>query len=165
MQPLKPFYFSGVFVGLFLIGCSGGSDADQVDIYGVSGKITMSGSPVANATVTFSPKEKQPLAMARTDANGQYTLTTNDANDGAAAGDYIVLVTKSAPGAGGDSESAMHEAMNSGKDANAAMHDAAKAAKESASLLPEKYSIADQSDLNATVKTSGKNEFNFELKP
>ena len=164
MQSLKPYFSAALFSVLFLIGCSGGDDdADRVPVFKVSGKITMNGSPVANAIVTFSPLKEQPVAYGRTSGNGQYTLTTYEAGDGAASGDYIVLVSKSTGGGEEVSEEAMHKAIGAGKDPSSMMHSASKK-KDATSLLPEKYASSNDSDLTATVTESGQNEFSFDLK-
>lgn len=163
MSPLKPFCSIGLLIGVALfVGC--GSDEDHQDVHKVSGVITMNGAPVANAIVTYSPKEKQPVAMGRTDSKGQYALTTYDANDGAVAGAYVILVSKSGGGPDTKSESAMHDALSSGKGVGN-MHAAAKSGGASDSLLPQKYGVPNKSDLTATVKTNEDNKFDFDLKP
>lgn len=155
-----------VFVGfclasVLLAGCSRGGSADRKPVYAVTGKVTMSGGPVANALVTFSPKQKQPVAIGKTDANGQFTLTTYDGGDGAAEGEFVVLVTKnsSAPPAGPPA----HDPSKP-FDSRAA-HAQQSAAQATEAGLPQKYSRIDQSDLLAKVQKSGKNDFSFDLKP
>lgn len=148
---------------LALLGCSGGSGGAQ-KVYRVTGKITMNGGPVANAAVSFSPLDKQPVAVGRTNASGDYTLTTYVAGDGAAAGKFTVLVYKD--GGGGDAPVSGHEAYNSGVFDPGASHAAnKKAGGGSTSALPAKYGAADQSDLKAEVKPGGPNKFDFDLKP
>jgi hypothetical protein len=152
-----------------IVGCGPGGvgSGDQQDVYPVTGKITMNGAPVAGATVTFSPQQGQPVAYGRTNSSGEYALTTYEANDGAAEGDYIVLVAKSAGGGSeGPSEEEMHEAMTSGEDIQPGGHGAAGGGDESAgSLLPEKYSSQADSGLTATVTSDGENKFDFDLQP
>jgi hypothetical protein len=147
---------------LSIVGCSGGAKSDRKPVFKVTGKVMMSGGPVANAMVTFSPKQKQPVAIGRTDNNGQFTLTTYDAGDGAAEGEYVALVSKStatapvAPTAHDPSKPAFDSRSAHGQQASG------QAAEVG---LPEKYSRINQSDLIAKVEKSGKNDFNFELKP
>lgn len=128
----------------------------------------MSGGPVANAVVVFSPKEKQPVATGRTDDTGHYVVTTYDDGDGAAAGRYAVLVIKqSGGGSGGGASIGGHNPDNPNAPFASPSHAVGRRGKtvsRSTSTLPEKYSNADQSDLKATVK-EGENELNFELKP
>jgi hypothetical protein len=151
-------------------GCGGGG-GDQVPVYPVSGTITIAGNPVANAVVTFSPEAKQPVAMGRTDTSGKYTLTTYDANDGAAVGEYKVMVTKAAPSTSG-SATALHDPNNPraatefSQQAHAAARKAGAGDGASDALLPEKYSRKGETDLRATVTEDGaKNAFDFDLQP
>jgi hypothetical protein len=150
---------------LFLAGCSGGSSEGRVEVYPVTGKITLNGAPVANAIVSFSPTGEQPAATGRTDGKGVYSLTTYDAGDGAAAGEYEVLVVK-------ESVSPAASAAPGGHDPNARVstpsvqHSArgGRAAAGSGSALPDKYSRRGQSGLEAKVTANGKNTFDYDLK-
>lgn len=157
-----------LFAGVW--GCGGGSEG-QVPVYPVSGTVKMAGNPVANAVVTFSPEADQPVAMGRTDSSGKFSLTTYDANDGAALGDYKVMVTKSAPSASATSV-ATHDANNPAASsvnmtgAHAAARKAGGSAAGSAeALLPVKYSRKGETDLRATVAEDGENVFDFDLQP
>jgi hypothetical protein len=85
-------------LGLVFLACSafvgcGGSGAAKTAK--VSGKVTDSGgAPVNNATVTLTAtggKAYQPSGS--TGADGTYTLSTFDTNDGAPPGDYILALT------------------------------------------------------------------------
>jgi hypothetical protein len=160
-------WFAVLVIGLSVAGCTGGAvgSGDRQPVFKVKGKITMAGGAVPNAFVSFSPKGKQPVATGRTGTDGTYTLTTYDGGDGAAAGDYVVLVTKvsaSPPTTtlGG------HDPKNipSGASMHAAQN-AAAAAGDAGSTLPEKYGRREQSDPNTTVKSSNDNVLDFDLKP
>lgn len=146
---------------LLMVGCSRGASADRKPVYAVTGKVTMSGGPVANALVTFSPKQKQPVAIGRTDPNGQFKLTTYDGGDGAAEGEFVVLVTKTSSSAA--SGPPAHDPSKPFNSEAAHAQQASGQAEEA--TLPPKYSRIDQSDLVAKVQKSGKNDFSFELKP
>lgn len=154
-------------LSLTLVGCGGDGavgSAPKIKTYKATGKITMNGAAVASAMVTFSPSGQQPAATARTDNDGKFALTTYDPGDGAAEGEYKVMVTK---------EGAPASSGPTGHDPNkppsgAAMHAARQSTGGSAAaagLLPAKYSSAATTDLNATVDPKETKEYNFDLKP
>lgn len=162
--------FGTLLLALCLAGCGGGDGGDRVAVFPVSGTVMMSGNPVANATVTFSPEADQPVAMARTDNAGKFTLTTYDANDGAAAGDYKVMVTKAVGLAPRVTSATTHNANDPTSSVNAGeLHSAARqsgnATGDSGALLPAKYSSKGDTDLRATVTEDGENDFEFDLQP
>jgi len=77
-----------------LAGCSK-KDADRLDVHPVAGQVTFNGKPAAGALGVFHPKapgagELRPNA--RVDQQGNYSLSTYSAGDGAPAGDYAVTV-------------------------------------------------------------------------
>ena len=157
---------AGLSLGaLLLAGCLGsGEDGEQVDVYEVSGTVTMAGGPVANASVIFSPKEKQPVAMGRTNASGEFTLTTYEEGDGAAAGQYEVLVSKHSV------KKSASIPQHDPKNPNAYVpptHSGPQGAAggTSSSGLPAKYGNAGQSGIMQTVKPEGENNFQIELTP
>src|SRR5438067_2166344 len=96
--------FQYMVVGLLL----GAAGCGSSNIAPVSGKVTLDGKPLANATVIFEPisseKNPGPGSTAKTDENGQYTmqLMTGRAN-GALVGKHKVMIT-AYPG-GGDAPS------------------------------------------------------------
>ena len=146
---------------LFLAGCGAGAavgEGVRQPVYPVSGKITYNGKSVSDAVVTFSPRGKQRMAYARTDSEGKYQLTTYVENDGAAAGDYQVLVVKDSPVA---APPVMH---NPNFDPTKAAEKPTGEAPASRSLLPVKYASLKTTDLKATVKADGPNEIPLDLK-
>ncbi len=147
------------------LGCGGGSSGG-VPVYPVSGTVTMDGGPVAGAAVTFAPKENQPAAAGRTDSQGNFVLTTYTGGDGAAEGEYVVLVRKyaeSAPSSSND-EDAGHR-----HQPGAAVVDPGHGAKgkqdadETGNLLPGNFGNKDTSPLSATVTKDGDNKFELKL--
>jgi len=146
-------------------GCSGAEgDAGRAPVHEVSGKVTLGGKPLTDAVVTFSPKGQYPAAVGRTDSSGTFTLTTYEPGDGAAAGDYVVLVVKE-PRSSGDPAPAhgAHGGPASSGNPAAAHAQARKNAPQSE--VPAKYGLTDQSGLAATVTDDGDNTFNFDLQP
>jgi hypothetical protein len=80
------------FVFLLAIGCGGGLDTASV-----TGIITLDGEPLANASVTFSPKAtngEAPASNGATDSTGAYNLTVTTTRDkGAVIGRHTVTIT------------------------------------------------------------------------
>ena len=76
-------------------GCSKSGEGRQ-PTFAVTGKVLDGSKPVANATVVFHPVgDAGPKPHGKTDANGEFKLTTydgDDGDDGAPAGKYKVTV-------------------------------------------------------------------------
>ncbi|HEY2250436.1 MAG TPA: carboxypeptidase-like regulatory domain-containing protein [Planctomycetaceae bacterium] len=154
-----------VIVGsLVVAGCGGRVAAKNVAVFKVTGTVTYQGKPLPQAIVTFSPKERQPVAFGTTNDKGEFTLTTYNTDDGAAAGSYGVVVSKagsSGATTAGESTDAGHSA--DGSAVPEAGHDASSS-PTSASLIPADYSDATKTPLKATVDPSAENKFAFEIK-
>ncbi|NCY17537.1 MAG: carboxypeptidase regulatory-like domain-containing protein [Actinobacteria bacterium] len=142
-------------LGLFLStpGCSSGPKRPAT--VKVSGKVTMNGTPVPRATVSFQPTAPGGrAAVGITDDAGQYALTTFTAGDGAVAGDYGVAIVKMEEGA----------AAGAGT-ANTDQYIPPEGMKEpppAKSLIPTRFNNPRESGLRASVG-SGSDTFNFEL--
>ena len=77
-----------------LSGCSNKA-ADRLDVHPVAGQVTFNGKPAAGALVVFHPKDPTVGELkpnARVDQQGNYSLSTYSAGDGAPAGEYTVTV-------------------------------------------------------------------------
>jgi hypothetical protein len=84
-------------VGLLAVGLSScGLTDTRKPTFAVTGKVVDHGKPVPHATVVFHPADDAgPDAVkprGTTTADGTFTLTTYDGNDGAPAGEYRVTV-------------------------------------------------------------------------
>jgi hypothetical protein len=137
------------------LGCGGGGTGLDGTVP-VSGTVTQKGTSLAGATVTFAPTgQGARAASAITDANGQFTLTTLTAGDGAFPGDYQVTVIKTET----------IGKVYTPEEANAyyAEHQTQPPAPEIKNMLDEKYADATTSGLTASVKRGEKNEFTFAL--
>ena len=128
--------------------------------YKSSGTVTLDGTPVERATITFYPLDGQKPANATTDANGNYELTSFNAGDGATPGSFGVAIQKfpaieieTIPGG-----TPYDESMNTDEGPSP------DSEKDPVNELPEKYSNHEKSGLSATVVTDGENVFTFELK-
>ncbi|NBV46767.1 MAG: hypothetical protein EBR86_14295 [Planctomycetia bacterium] len=134
-------------------GCSGGPKRPAT--IKVSGKVTMGGTPVPRATVSFQPTGTGGrAAVGVTDDAGQYSLTTFTAGDGAIAGDYGVAIVKMEEGG----------AAGAGT-ANTDQYIPPEGMKEpppAKSLIPTRFNNPRESGLRASVG-SGSDTFNFEL--
>ncbi len=114
-------------ISLIFVGCGGGEY--RTSTHTVRGKLTDGLKPVAHAQVVFHPvggSAETPKPRGKTDANGEFTLTTYDGNDGAPAGQYKVSVT---------------QLLADPKNPDAGP----------TNRLPAKYENPDQSGLTATV--------------
>ena len=155
---------SGILTVIMLVatlctGCGNPAEEGRVDVYPVTGTITYAGGPVADALVSFSPDEEgQPVATGRTNATGQFTLTTYEAGDGAAAGSYTVIVTKVAAPASTSAEPAHDAEASAYSQVDVGAHGAqgAGADEGGGSLLPQP-----STPLKATVTADGDNEFDL----
>lgn len=82
---------------LVVAGCSQ-SDDGRMQVYPVTGKVTVGGQPAEGAEVVFygaTPDLKGPGTIppvGTTDANGEFSLTSYEPDDGAPAGKFQVTV-------------------------------------------------------------------------
>jgi hypothetical protein len=131
-------------------GCGGASK--RPPLAKVSGKVLYNGEPLGNATVVFqladgsAPRRSEGL----TDADGSFTLTTYNTDDGAIIGSNIVTVSKKGGGTGQRVMTPADLAAMGG-------------APPSEDQLPEKFADPKTSGLKYEVE-AGKNEFEIALK-
>ena len=131
-------------VSVFLSGCGGGSKGPTT--VGAKGVVKYKGEGVPNLTVVLTPEGKGMMATAKTDAKGNFVLTTNTPNDGAMAGKYKVGI-KFVP----DEIPAMPGFPGA-------------PTKPPESPIPKKYSDPATSNLVVTVdKDASKNNFPLDL--
>ncbi len=164
-------------LGLLLL-CGCGSDG-RPPTFPVSGAVTLDGKAVEGASITFISAENPSLsASGRSDASGNYQLTTFDAGDGAVEGTFKIRVTKYASEAEVSpydtaSTTAVDTEELSGEDAAAAISAGYgqnyegppqrgwKPPKQS-NGVPDKYADPDKSGLTYKV-VNGPNTHNIEL--
>ena len=154
-----------VLLAIMLSGCGGdtGKGKPRAKVYKTKGKVTFLGSPVVSAVVSFSPKGDQPAAIGRTNDSGEFVLTTYAAGDGAAAGEFTVMVMLIDSG---DAEKtpAIAHAKNQAEYVPTDTHNAKKAGKSSGNVLPAKYADPKSSTLTAKVESGKDNNFVFDVK-
>lgn len=136
----------------FLGGCGPSRKPGEKPTFPVTGEVTYKGKPLAGASIFFmSHDEGTQQAFGTTDEQGRFQLTTYNQNDGAAEGSYNVVVKKfTSVGGGGSGGEEMDLEIG--------------AKIQPKSLIPTRYNSADTTDLAATVKSGGDNNFKFELK-
>src|SRR5262245_13124602 len=125
---------------MLLLACSGcGSSGPEIAY--VSGRVTMDGKPLANATVVFIPENGRP-AGARTDADGNYVLNFTEDRRGAIPGMNTIRITTRREA----------EQDENGKTTTPASRE----------TIPMRYNEA--STLTFTVEPKKRNVANFDLK-
>jgi hypothetical protein len=139
-------------------GCGPAGNAVGPPLHPVSGTVKLNGQPVAGADVVFQLKEDSRSSFGRTDANGQYSLTTRTGSDGAPEGDYVVAISKVETPAEDPSKFIPQEDKRYNPFAGKSV-----AATPPKSTLPSKYGDAKTSGLTARVN-AGKNTLDFDLK-
>lgn len=146
-----------------LVGCRGGGDGyrPRAKVYKVTGKITYLGSPLIGAAVSFSPVGDQPAAVAKTNDSGQFSLMTYSPGDGAAAGEYKVVVVVVDSGAEAETPQKAHYADGKVPNTHAAIM---TKGKSGGNVLPAKYGDLKQTPLKATVDPNNLKPIEFDLK-
>jgi hypothetical protein len=122
---------------LIFPGCS----SSGPEIASVSGRVTMDGKPLANATIVFTPENGRPSG-ARTDQNGNYALNFTEGRSGAIPGPNTVYIST---------------VRDAEKDENGKT-----LVTESKETVPMEYNAA--SKLTFTVEPRKKNIADFDLK-
>ena len=163
----KILYPSVVVLALMsAVGCSGSKDPNRPKTFPVSGVVTLGGTPVDGATVTFQLADHKGSSVGTTDASGKYQLSTFGGNDGARPGDYKISIVKyDRPAAqalipGKLAPGGIDEKTYTGPETAGASQPAAPK-----NLLPEKYANVATSQLTAKVNETGKNQADFKLEP
>lgn len=121
----------------------------------VSGTVTLNGKAIEGADVVFNPESEGRAASAKSDASGKFHLTTLEPHDGAQPGSYKVSISKKEminPMTAEEAEEWFHK------------HSGPPPPRKIKNDLPEKYADDKTSGLTATVKESGDNKIDFELK-
>jgi hypothetical protein len=126
-------------------GCSK-RRGNRPQTFPVTGVVTMGGKPLAGATVMFNPVASDGSgAIALTDEQGRFKLTTFDSGDGAVVGEYRVAFVKTI------------FPKQEGVDPMVAMSGDPK------NVLPLKFADSEKSGFTATVAERPDNTFDFSL--
>lgn len=76
-------------ISLLLASCGGGA-SDGPETVDAKGTVTIDGTPTGKLSVAFIPASGGKIATGETDAQGNFTLMTNEPGDGAVVGSYKV---------------------------------------------------------------------------
>lgn len=135
-----------VAASLVTAGGCGKRRGNRPQTFPVTGVVTMGDGPLAGATVMFNPVASGGSgAIALTDEQGRYKLTTFDSGDGAVAGEYRVAFVKTI------------YPKQEGVDPMVAMSGDPK------NVLPLKFADSATSGFTATVVEGPNNTFDFAL--
>lgn len=134
---------------LWNCGCGGtlAEPRDRPKRVSAIGVVSYKGVPVEGAIVVFTPEGEGVGALGRTDAKGQFSLTTFLPDDGAVPGSYHVSVRK----------------VEIDAPPPQATEDAVAPPTVERSVLPDKYADPQLSGLKGTVADGTTNEFTFDL--
>lgn len=145
-------FFSGLVCAAMMCGCGGPSDPDRPDTTPVSGVVSYQGAPLEGATVTFKPSTTDgKAAFGKSDADGKFSLTTFEADDGVIPGEYNVTVTK------------MEVVESKAVPEDDPNYDPNYLEPEPKSLIPEKYGDSAKSGLTASVGSESIQDLKLEL--
>ena len=152
-------YVASIIFCFALVVAISGCGNDPFPVQPVSGTVLHNGEPLAEATVTFVPREAGGRsASGVTLADGTLELTTAGATrKGALIGDYIVYISKEFP-VDAQGRRTTFEAI---EEATAHLEMHISRQPRMVSEIPARYSDA-RSPLQATVQR-GQNSFVFEL--
>ena len=141
------------FLG-FLSGCGPSSQIEG--LVPASGVVFYDGTPVAQATVIFSPtfsgKNARPVS-ATTDEKGHFSMMTLNPGDGAFPGEYVVTIAKTE-----QMGEPKKETMPDGKVVERGRTD-----ERIREMLPVKYKEAKTSGLTITIPEKGDKNIEFKL--
>jgi hypothetical protein len=153
---------------LTVIGCGGPpqSDYSKVDLLSVDGTVTLDGSPLANAVITFENPEDSTFAYALTDSSGGYELRFDSVMMGCTPGTKLVRIstTRRIPGLnGGEGEGEEGGGEGEGDLGEGEMGEEGGEVQVSTSggeQVPSQYNR--ESELEVEV-SSGNQHFDFDL--
>ncbi len=135
-----------------MLGCGGSAKSNREPVFKIRGKVTYKGQPVADADVTFTCEEKNRGAFGKTNARGEFQLSTFRPNDGAVAGKHVVTVVKV------EATEATKEAPLESAEYNPDAVAKPVSNKGPKNTIPAKYGNAKTSDLFCVVLDDGNND-------
>lgn len=132
-------------------GCGGGLNTGDIEaVVPVSGTLTYQGKPLENYQVIFMPSDGRRVATGVADAQGKFTMGTNEAGDGAPPGPCKVAIQFAPP----DTSVPGNEMI---------IDDPSKLPKPKV-RIPPKYADPETSGLSQDIPSSGLEDLKIELK-
>ena len=99
MFPNRIAFVAVVALAAGISGCGSAAPTGPA-VFPVTGNIKVGGKPLANVNVQLIPTDPQkPAGAAKTDANGNYTITNADGRKGSVAGNYKFVLKVVSDGA------------------------------------------------------------------
>ncbi|QDT41986.1 hypothetical protein Pan241w_20660 [Gimesia alba] len=91
----RSYAFGISLICLFAVGCGG--SVSSVTVYPASGLLTVNGEPATGAIIGLHPvngdfDERGTRPAGKVDADGRFTFSCYDIDDGAPSGEYIVAI-------------------------------------------------------------------------
>jgi len=132
------------------VGCGDAVDPNRPKTFPAGGQVTHKGQPVEGAIVMFVGANTGARgSIGKTDAAGNFSLTTFDAGDGALPGPYRITISKTI--------------VEEVPERPAATPGAEPINSVSKEMLPTKYKDPSTSGLLAEITDGGENQFVFDL--
>jgi hypothetical protein len=137
---------------IFAVGCGGPplTERDHIETVPAAGVVLYQGKPLPDYEITFIPKEGNRPATGKTDAEGRFTLGTNDVGDGAPVGTFKVVVS--------------FNAVSPLDPAVVPPEQIIATTPKPKVKVPAKYSDAEKSGIEIQVPEGGSTELKIELK-
>jgi len=157
-RALRP-AFLVLFFGWTVTGCAGGGSDGGPAVFPVTGSVKLNSQPVVGADIVFNLKDGSGSSFGRTDASGNYQLTTRRSNDGALPGDYLVSISKADEAPPADEATIPQDSPNY----NPFVGKGVATRPKPKSGMPAQYGDAKTSGLTARVLEE-KNKIDFDLK-
>lgn len=142
----------GLFMLFGMIGCSNQpiENPDWPKRFPAAGTVSYQGKTIEGAEVTFTNNAAGSTGTGKTDADGNFRLTTYVENDGVVSGEHVVSIRR------------VDVVDNTPADVD--LSAGGEAVPPTITwIIPEKFSNAAKSGLTATVSETEPNEFVFEL--
>jgi hypothetical protein len=152
-----------ISLAVSLPGCG---KSDRPTLAPASGRVTLAGAPIAGATVSFQPVAGGRPCSGVTNAEGVYSITSYEENDGAPVGEHKVVIIKIAgPGASTPAGAAPAEDPSLSLSNMEGPGEDGQLPKEPETqyLVPQKYGNPETSGLTANVPEGGSDKLDFDL--